>query len=80
MDYKCIEELHEIKVGRFIKWIRLPNKKWNSGFVIKVEMDESVRLIVKKGNYLTTCIVDESIIYQKLSIDEQLIKKIETLL
>jgi hypothetical protein len=81
MDYQLIQELHEIKDGRYIKWVKLEDKKWKSGFVIKVNIEEDgARILVKKGKYLMTCIYDESIIYQKLSLDEQLINRIESLL
>jgi hypothetical protein len=81
MDYQLIQELHEIKDGRYIKWLKLDEKKWKNGFVIKVNIEENgARILVKKGKYVMTCIYDESIIYQKLSLDEQLITRIESLL
>jgi hypothetical protein len=80
-DYQLIEELHEIKEGRYIKWIKLEDRKWRGGFVVKVDIEEyGARILVKKGIFLMTCIYDESIVYQKYSIDERLIKRIETLL
>ena len=80
-DYQLIQELHEIKEGRYIKWFKLTDKKWRNGFVMKVEIEEAgARILSKKGNYVLTCIFDESIVYQKLSLDERLIKRIETLL
>ena len=79
--YQLIQELHEIKEGRYIKWFTLSNKKWRNGFVIKVDIQEDgARILTKKGKYVLTCIFDESILYQKLSLDERLIKRIETLL
>jgi hypothetical protein len=81
MDYQLIQELHEIKDGRFIKWIKLEEQKWRGGFVLKVNIEEDgARILVKRGKYIMTCIYDESIIYQKLSLDEQLINRIESLL
>jgi len=81
MDYQLIQELHEIKDGRYIKWFKVDEKKWRGGFVLKVDIEEDgARIIVKKGKYIMTCIYDESIIYQKLSLDEQLITRIESLL
>ena len=63
-------------VSFFDTFVHLPN-----GFVIKVNIEEDgARILVKKGKYLMTCIYDESIIYQKLSLDEQLINRIESLL
>jgi hypothetical protein len=80
-DYQLIEELHEIKEGRYIKWLKLEDRKWRGGFVVKVDIEEDgARILVKKGEYLMTCIVDESIVYQKLSLDERLIRRIESLL
>jgi hypothetical protein len=80
-DYQLIQELHEIKEGRYIKWFKLEDKKWRGGFVVKVDIEEDgARILVKKGVYLLTCIYDSSIIYQKLSLDERLIKRIESLL
>jgi len=81
MDYQLIQELHEIKDGRYIKWFKVDEKKWRGGFVLKVDIEkDGARIIVKKGKYKMTCIYDESIIYQKLSLDEQLITRIESLL
>ena len=80
-DYQLIEELHEIKEGRYIKWLKLEDRKWRGGFVVKVDIEEDgARILVKKGIYLMTCIYDESIVYQKLSLDERLIRRIEMLL
>jgi hypothetical protein len=80
-DYQLIEELHEIKEGRYIKWFKIEERKWRGGFVVKVDIEEDgARILVKKGIYLMTCIVDDSIVYQKLSLDEQLIRRIESLL
>ena len=51
-DYQLIHELHEIKEGRYIKWIKLSDKKWRSGFVLKVEIEEDgARILSKKGNW-----------------------------
>ena len=81
MDYQLIQELHEIKDGRYIKWLKLDDKKWRGGFVLKVDIEEDgARILVKKGKYIITCIYDECIIYQKLSLDEQLMTRIESLL
>jgi hypothetical protein len=80
-DYQLIEELHEIKEGRYIKWLKLEDRKWRGGFVLKVDIEEEgARILTKKGDYLMTCIVDESIVYQKYSLDERLIRRIESLL
>ena len=80
-DYQLIEELHEIKEGRYIKWLKLEDRKWRGGFVLKVDIEEDgARILTKKGEYLMTCIVDESIVYQKYSLDERLIRRIESLL
>lgn len=81
MDYQLIQELHEIKDGRYIKWLKLDEQKWRGGFVLKVNIEEDgARILVKRGKYIMTCIYDECIIYQKLSLDEQLIKRIESLI
>ena len=81
MDYQLIQELHEIKDGRYIKWLKLDDKKWRGGFVLKVDIEEDgARILVKKGKYIITCIYDESVIYQKYSLDEQLIKRIESMM
>jgi hypothetical protein len=81
MDYQLIQELHEIKDGRYIKWLKVEDKKWRGGFVLKVNIEEDgARILVKKGKYIMTCMYEESIIYQKYSLDEQLIKRIESLL
>lgn len=80
-EYQLIEELHEIKEGRYIKWFKIEERKWRGGFVVKVDIEENgARILVKKGEYLMTCIVDDSIVYQKFSLDEQLIRRIESLL
>jgi hypothetical protein len=81
MDYQLIQELHEIKDGRYIKWLKVDEKKWRGGFVLKVDIEEDgARILVKKGKYIMTCMYEESIIYQKYSLDEQLIKRIESLM
>jgi hypothetical protein len=80
-DYQLIQELHEIKEGRYIKWFNLEDKKWRGGFVLKVDIEEDgARILVKRGVYLMSCVFDECILYQKYSLDEQLIRRIECLL
>ena len=36
--YEFIEELHQLKEGRYIKWLKLEDKKWRGGFILKVDM------------------------------------------
>jgi hypothetical protein len=76
--YKYIDEIHELKIGRYLKWKK--GTKWNGGFIVKVNIESNGTIIIcKKGIYFVSVRMDEHELYQKLSLDEQLIKKIEEL-
>ena len=76
--YKYMNEMSEIKIGRYLKWKK--DSKWTGGFIVRVDVEEDgARIICKKGIYFITVKMEEHELYQKLSLDEQLIKKIEEL-
>lgn len=78
-DYKYINELHELTTGAYIRWVNMSNisKLTNGGFVVRVEIeDDGIKIICKNNtNAIFQLWMDECIIFQKLTIDEQIIKR-----
>lgn len=76
MDYEFIQDIHQVTLGKYIKWKHL--KKWKGGFVVSVN-EELNTVLVKRGQYLMTGHLKKGL-FQKLTLDERIIQKLEHLL
>jgi len=77
-DYKYVNELHELTTGRYIRWVNMKNtsKLMNGGFVVRVDIeDEGIKIICKKQNNFFELWMDECILFQKLTLDEQIVER-----
>jgi hypothetical protein len=76
-DYKYVDELHQLTTGAYIRWVNLRTKKLiNGGFVVRVDIEEDGILVVcKNRNRFFQCWMDECVLFQKLSLQEQIILK-----
>jgi uncharacterized membrane-anchored protein YjiN (DUF445 family) len=78
IDYQYMDEIHELVLGKYIRWIRRADKthKMSIGGIITDIMieDSGVYLKIKIINLLYSCKLkyDEFLIYQKLSNDDKL--------
>lgn len=81
-DYRYVDELDELKMGSFIRWFNLTKpdnlKLTNGGIVIDIKPSDDDIIVVCK-NYMNRifCLhLNKSIIFQKLSSQEQILVKI----
>tara|TARA_A100001011_G_scaffold396569_1_gene494766 strand:- start:585 stop:1037 length:453 start_codon:yes stop_codon:yes gene_type:complete len=80
--YRYVDELDEIKLGSYIRWFNLKNidslKLTNGGILIDVQPGiDDINLICKNNrNILFTLSLNKSIVFQKISYQEELLIKI----
>jgi hypothetical protein len=77
-EYRYIDELTDIQMGKFIRWIRrdkIPHRITNGGLVVNIKFSDSGVIIVCKctGNRFIQFKMDECLCYQKLSTEELLL-------
>ena len=79
MDYQYIDEIHELTLGKYVRWIRRDTKTVPKlcigGIITDILIEESaVYLKIKIINVLFTCKLkyDDFLIFQKLSNDDKL--------
>jgi hypothetical protein len=77
-NYKYVVDLEELKEGSYIRWISLKNEDYyltNGGFIIEVIFTENGILLLIKGinNFFFKIIFDQSIIFQKLNKQENIL-------
>jgi hypothetical protein len=76
MEYRYVEEINELHTGKHIRWIRRTNNKLtNGGIIMDIKfMDTGTQILCRNAcNKFIQIKFDECIIFQKLSIEEQLI-------
>jgi len=77
--YRYVDNVEDINYGSFIRWITLKNpndiKLTNGGIVCDMKTkDESIYIICKNSmNRFFTLILEENIIFQKLTSQEEII-------
>tara|TARA_B100001093_G_scaffold443959_1_gene446634 strand:+ start:927 stop:1406 length:480 start_codon:yes stop_codon:yes gene_type:complete len=75
-DYRVVDEVSELHNGKHIRWIRKGTTKLtNGGIVVEVKFIENgINVLCKNAMHKFIKIkYDECIIFQKLTIDEQII-------
>lgn len=76
LDYRLVDELHELHKGKHVRWIRRgTNKLTNGGIVVDIKfLDTGTQVLCKNSmNRFIQYKYDECITFQKLSHTEQLI-------
>ena len=73
--YRYVDSIHELRMGKYTRWIRKDNAKLAIGSVLlNVKIDDDVQLMFKNNaNMYTVCKFDNFLIFQKLGVEEQLI-------
>ena len=78
-DYRYIERICDLRPGRHIKWINMNSqgtslKLTKGGTVIKVEiLDNKTTVLCRNFRFFTRCVLDNSLVFQKFTIEEQLL-------
>lgn len=79
--YRYVDNLCDLRSGLYIRWIRLGSSKptlTNGSFLQSVKIAETANILCKNArNQFFTIRFDECIIFQKLSIEEELILSIQ---
>ena len=76
MDYEFIQDIHQVTLGKYIKWRHLD--KWKGGFVVSVNEELNTVLVIR-GKYFMTGYLRNRL-YQKLTLDERIIQRLEHIL
>jgi|UniRef100_A0A6C0IQS1 sulfite reductase beta subunit-like hemoprotein len=75
-EYRYVDEVGELHNGKHIRWVRRGNDKLtNGGIVVEVKfVDNGINVLCKNAMHkFIQFKYDDCVIFQKLSIDEQLI-------
>ena len=77
-DYRYIDELPELQVGRYIRWINITNpehiKLTNGGILCEVKFKNSSILVLKNNiNQFFQINMEENLIFQRFSDQEKII-------
>ena len=81
-DYRFVDELDEIQIGKYVRWFNLANQEnislTNGGIVIDIKDGKEDILIVCKNNRnrIYTFRLNQCIVFQKLSTQEKILIKI----
>lgn len=76
IEYRYVEEINELHTGKHIRWIRKTNKNLtNGGIIMDIKfLDTGTQVLCRNANNRFIQIkFDDCMIYQKLSVEEQLI-------
>ena len=76
--YRYVDQINQIKPGNYIRWFNIKNPENiyltpGAYFMSFKILDEGCQLFCKRGKYFVQIKMDECIIFQKLSDQEQII-------
>ena len=77
-DYRYIDEMPDLQIGRYIRWINLTNplqiKLTNGGILCEIKIEDAVILVLKNSmNRFFQINMDVNLIFQRLSEQERII-------
>ena len=81
-EYRFVDEIDELKIGGYIRWFNLNDmenlKLKNGGIIIDIKNGKEDVVIVCKNNInrIFSLLLNQCIIFQKISIQEELLIKI----
>ena len=71
-DYRYIDKVCDLRLGSYTK-IYI-NSKWKGGILTKIDVyEENISLLLKNKSCFQRYSFNDSIVYQKLSLDEKMI-------
>lgn len=80
LEYRYIDEIHELSAGKHVRWIRFPKTDTdkvtltNGGIIVNIKFtDTGTQVLTKNGARFIQYKFDDCLTFQKLSADEQLI-------
>ena len=80
LEYRYIDEIHELSTGKHVRWIRIPKTPTdnysltNGGIIVNIKFtDTGTQVLTKNGARFIQYKFDDCLTFQKLSADEQLI-------
>ena len=78
IGYRYVDEINDLHKGKHIRWVRTNSKEkilTNGGIVVNIKfLDNGIHVVSKNSQHLFIQIkFDECVIFQKLSVEEQLI-------
>jgi len=83
LDYRLVDEMNDIEVGNYIRWISIKEdveeiKLTNGGHIISLEIeDDGVHIKCRnRYNRIFEIRLDENIIFQKLTNQEEVLLKV----
>jgi len=75
--YRYIDELHELTIGGYIRWVNVNDlsKLMNGGFIVRIDIEDHGTLITCKNwkNIFFSLYMDECIIFQQITPDEHIL-------
>lgn len=74
--YRYVDELHELKIGGYVRWINVEHldKLMAGGFVVRIDIeDDGTRILCKNRGRLFQFWMDECIVFQKITPQEHII-------
>ncbi len=77
-DYRYVDEMPELQVGRYMRWINLTKpdniKLTNGGILCEIKIEDAIILVLKNGmNRFFQINMDENFVFQRLSDQEKII-------
>ena len=82
-EYRLIDNIYDLHIGKYVRWFILQNKNTidqtvklsNGGFVININKNHNNnhRVLCKSGKIFINFIYEDTIVFQKLSLQEILI-------
>jgi hypothetical protein len=81
-NYRYIDEIDELKYGSYIRWFKLKDKEtlklMKGGFIIEIKQNKNNEIVIVCKNYgrLFSLKMNETIIFQKNTSQEELLIKI----
>ena len=77
-EYQYVDELPDIHVGHYVRWISLTtpvSKLTNGGIVVETNINESGIYMLVKNNIgrIFMVYIDKVLLFQKITVDEQII-------
>jgi len=75
-EYRHVDELHEFRIGFYIRWINLSKRIFtNGGIIVRIDIEDSGIIITCKNRYnqFFTLKLDECIVFQKITQQEHIL-------
>jgi hypothetical protein len=77
-DYKYIDEIGDLQIGSFIRWIDNDDKLQRGGILCDLKIHEDMSLLLKSftNKLFYIKMIDTSIIFQKLTTREKMLMSV----